>query len=648
MELDAKSRILALDVGKVRIGVAVSDELGITAQGLDTIIRRNRREDLAIISRLAEEKSAGLFLIGNPVNMSGKEGRQAEWVRQFADGLAERSGLPVKLWDERLTSVEAGRVLRVSGVSIEKRARAVDRLSAVILLQSYLDSLSFAGDLEPPNDPRRARRASHGAHRPGGGIDLHAEQHCRGRRLRRYSEGGDNPADGLPGSRQNGVIRHPLQFLIVRALRPKATLKAGEYRFTNQAVPWEVFDRIARGDIFYYTLVVPEGNNTYDIAASLEHQGIMPAAAFLEAAHSPAMIKDLDPRAPTLEGYLFPDTYRVTRHMTPAALCLQMTERFRRAWQQLGPPAAGAHDTVTLASLVEKEAKLPAERPLIASVFVNRLRDGMALQCDPTTIYAALVEKRYRGTIYRSDLESRHLYNTYQHVGLPPGPIANPGLASLKAALTPEQSGYLYFVARPDGSGGTSSPLGWRSTPSPSNNIGVASAKPNKRTALHTLIDERRTELITEALFTELMEKLAPVSESYLRRLLRETGIPLAPLVEGVRQESFDALERSLLEFELAYREAFESGNAPRARAYRQAVITAKDHARFSLRSPGSTPEQRAVEEEMLLWMLTWLENPASSRSGWCCERGRSPLPHSRDSETTPKAKFQAVISASN
>ena len=149
MELIAKSRILALDVGKVRIGVAVSDELGITAQGLDTIIRRNRREDLAIISRLAEEKGAGLFLIGNPVNMSGKEGRQAEWVRDFADGLAERSGLPVKLWDERLTSVEAGRVLRGSGVSIEKRARAVDRLSAVILLQSYLDSLSLAGDPEP-------------------------------------------------------------------------------------------------------------------------------------------------------------------------------------------------------------------------------------------------------------------------------------------------------------------------------------------------------------------------------------------------------------------------------------------------------------------------------------------------------------------
>ena len=133
------TRILALDVGKRRIGVAVSDELGLTAQGLDTIQRTNTREDYAVISHLASEKGVAMILIGNPVNMSGREGRQAEWVRHFADGLGARSGLPIRLWDERLTSVEAGRVLRSSGISIEKRAAAVDRLSAVILLQSYLD-----------------------------------------------------------------------------------------------------------------------------------------------------------------------------------------------------------------------------------------------------------------------------------------------------------------------------------------------------------------------------------------------------------------------------------------------------------------------------------------------------------------------------
>ncbi len=144
LEHSRTARILALDVGKRRIGVAVSDELGLTAQGLDTIQRTNTREDYAVISRLASEKGAAMILIGNPVNMSGQEGRQAEWVRHFAQGLEARSGLPTRLWDERLTSVEAGRVLRRSGISIEKRARAVDRLSAVILLQSYLDSLGMA------------------------------------------------------------------------------------------------------------------------------------------------------------------------------------------------------------------------------------------------------------------------------------------------------------------------------------------------------------------------------------------------------------------------------------------------------------------------------------------------------------------------
>ncbi len=252
---------------------------------------------------------------------------------------------------------------------------------------------------------------------------------------------------------EKGVIRHPLQFVLVRAAQPRAKLLAGEYLFKQPASAWDVFGRIARGDIFYYTLVVPEGNNTFDIAASLEREGIMRGSEFLAAAHDPAPIHDLDPKAPTLEGYLFPDTYHVTRHTTPAQLCHMMTERFRKVWQELADSSAPVHDTVTLASLVEKEARLRGERPLIASVFLNRLKIGMALQCDPTTIYAALLEARYRGTIYRSDLESRQAYNTYQHPGLPPGPIANPGIASLKAALQPAQSDYLYFVARADGSG---------------------------------------------------------------------------------------------------------------------------------------------------------------------------------------------------
>ena len=145
---NSKPRILALDVGKRRIGVAISDELGLTAQGLETLERKNNREDYGALARMAAERSVSLFLVGNPVNMSGKEGRQAEWVRQFADQLSARTGLPVKMWDERLTTVQAGRVLRESGISIEKRARAVDRLSAVLLLQSFLDALTLGGEPE--------------------------------------------------------------------------------------------------------------------------------------------------------------------------------------------------------------------------------------------------------------------------------------------------------------------------------------------------------------------------------------------------------------------------------------------------------------------------------------------------------------------
>jgi putative Holliday junction resolvase len=137
----ARTRILALDLGKRRIGLAVSDPLGITAQGLPNLERRNKRGDLDSLAQLAAEREVGLFLMGNPMNMRGDEGRQSGWVRDFAEALERRTGLPVKLWDERLTTVQASRVLRESGIGIEKRAAAVDRLSAVILLQSYLDSL---------------------------------------------------------------------------------------------------------------------------------------------------------------------------------------------------------------------------------------------------------------------------------------------------------------------------------------------------------------------------------------------------------------------------------------------------------------------------------------------------------------------------
>lgn len=249
-----------------------------------------------------------------------------------------------------------------------------------------------------------------------------------------------------------GVVRSRYDFLLARVIERGRVLQAGEYRFAHAASPLEVFDRIARGDIFAFDLVVPEGKNMFDIAAAVEQLGVFSAAEFLKAARNPAMIHDLDPQAPTLEGYLFPNTYKVGRHMTPERLCRVMTGKFREVWRGLGTDA-DVHRTVTLASLVEKEGKIAAERPQIAAVFRNRLRLGMKLDCDPTTIYAALLAGRYNGVIHRSDLDSDDPYNTYRHAGLPPGPIANPGRASLEAALNPADSDALYFVLRPDASG---------------------------------------------------------------------------------------------------------------------------------------------------------------------------------------------------
>lgn len=254
----------------------------------------------------------------------------------------------------------------------------------------------------------------------------------------------------------HGVIEHPWLFLAARVFQRGARLQAGEYQFKNAASPLDVYGRIVRGDIYYMELLVPEGFNMFDIAGAVAKLGTVSAANFMAAARDPSLIRDLDPAATTLEGYLFPDKYHVYRKTTAHEICRMMTNEFRARWQTVAAQHAGVtpHDVVTMASLVEREAKLPEERPRVSSVFHNRLRIGMRLQCDPTTVYAALVENRYRGVIHQSDLESQNPYNTYQHAGLPPGPIANPGLSSLQAAVEPEETPYLYFVAKADGSGG--------------------------------------------------------------------------------------------------------------------------------------------------------------------------------------------------
>lgn len=249
-----------------------------------------------------------------------------------------------------------------------------------------------------------------------------------------------------------GVIRYAWQFLLARVLQPSAKLQAGQYDFTEPASVFEIFQKFEKGDVHFEELTIKEGSNVFDIAEQLENQGVAKAQEFLKLAGDPGFIADLAPSAKTLEGYLFPSTYRITKDTTAEQLVKQMTGEFRKQWQIL---TAGAKPdpqaTVTLASLVEKETGVPEERPLIASVFTNRLSKGMMLQCDPTTIYAALLDNRYKGKLYRSDLNNANPYNTYKNTGLPPGPIANPGAAALKAALHPAESDFLFFVAKPEG-----------------------------------------------------------------------------------------------------------------------------------------------------------------------------------------------------
>jgi len=250
----------------------------------------------------------------------------------------------------------------------------------------------------------------------------------------------------------DGIIRYAWQFWLARAIHPRTPLQAGEYRFERAATVGEVFARLGRGDVFYFSFTVPEGSNMFDIAQLLESEGIMTGQDFLHAAEDATLVRDIAPTAHTLEGFLFPSTYRLSHLVTPAALCQMMTGQFRKEWKKLMPDAAPL-ETVTLASMIEKETGAAAERPMVSSVFANRLRIGMALDCDPTVIYAALLDDRYRGVIHRSDLDSKNPYNTYKHAGLPPGPIANPGVSSLMAALHPAETEFLYFVAKPGGGG---------------------------------------------------------------------------------------------------------------------------------------------------------------------------------------------------
>lgn len=276
--------------------------------------------------------------------------------------------------------------------------------------------------------------------------------------------------------KDNGVIRSRIAFSLLSKWHRRSVLQAGEYRFDHPMTPGQVFAQIAGGHIFVHTVVVPEGWTMFDIANELEKQGLCRREEFLSVARDPALVRDIAPGARTLEGFLFPSTYEFSKHTTSEEIAATMVRHFREEWSKLDAdaPAQRSGDSpvrvatrsmgreeapeplspvqiVTLASLIERETPQPKERPVVASVFYNRMRIGLPLQCDPTVQYALNLAGTPVRDVKPEDLRIASPYNTYLHRGLPPGPIANPGDASLRAALQPARTRYLYFVANDSG-----------------------------------------------------------------------------------------------------------------------------------------------------------------------------------------------------
>jgi UPF0755 protein len=287
-----------------------------------------------------------------------------------------------------------------------------------------------------------------------------------------------------------GIIRNERAFVLWRYLDHKRSLKAGEYLFEKPASIIDVQRRLRRGDVYFHTVVVPEGYTMFDIAAGIQAAGLGSAEDFLTAVKNDTfLISDIAPHARSLEGYLFPDTYQFTRMMSMGEMAGAMVRQFRVEAERIGliqdpacDPTGGAQSsqpagcimvsvhsnlvgegasqpqqpmpterTVIMASIIEKETAVPEERPLVASVYYNRIAGKMALDADPSIIYAELLAGSYQGALHHADMRFDSPYNTYRYAGLPPGPIGNPGRSSLEAAMHPAQTDYLYFVADAQG-----------------------------------------------------------------------------------------------------------------------------------------------------------------------------------------------------
>lgn len=259
------------------------------------------------------------------------------------------------------------------------------------------------------------------------------------------------------GQLQNeGVLRDEYVPLVyMKFLRNRDFVKAGVYEFSEPMSAVEVMEKLIRGDVVLISVTVREGLDRFAIGRLFAAEGLGTAKRWDEITGEPELIRDIAPEADSLEGYLFPDTYKFDPGTAVSVVVQAMLNNFRKSFTgEMAFISTGLslHETVTLASIVETETSIAEERPLVAGVYVNRIRKRMLLGADPTVIYALKLAGTWDGNIRKADLQIESPYNTYRVPGLPPGPIANPGLASLRAAAAPAATNYLYFVARQDGS----------------------------------------------------------------------------------------------------------------------------------------------------------------------------------------------------
>jgi UPF0755 protein len=253
-----------------------------------------------------------------------------------------------------------------------------------------------------------------------------------------------------------GVLRDEwIPLVYMKLLRSRDSVKAGVYEFDKPMSPIDVIDKLVRGDVVLRTITIREGLDRFAVAKLFAAEGLGTEEEWKKVTGEADLVHDIAPEAASLEGYLFPDTYKFDPGTSAATIAKAMVANFRSHWGgELALISNGldVHQTVTLASIVETEAQQPQERPVVASVYLNRIRKRMLLGADPTVIYALKLAGRWDGNIRKADLQIDSPYNTYRKPGLPPGPIANPGLASLRAAAAPATTPYYYFVARNDGS----------------------------------------------------------------------------------------------------------------------------------------------------------------------------------------------------